>query len=151
MKFSTLLYWTDASSGLITKITPRGKMVRSPHGDLLQRYFDGIRPLPRLTREEELALASRYRASGDREALCRLVGANLRLVAKIALKFHKNKGSLLDFIQEGNLGLLHAIERYDPARGLRLSSYATWWIRAYIFRFTQTNRLIRVGTTNAGR
>jgi RNA polymerase sigma-32 factor len=120
--------------------------------DPFRRYMAELRKYPPLTREEEQELARRYRDSGDREALFRLVTSNLILVVRIALSFRRAARNLLDLIQEGNLGLLQAIERFDPDIGVRLPTYAAWWIRAYIVKFLLDNvRLVRVGTTNARR
>jgi RNA polymerase sigma-32 factor len=97
-------------------------------------------------------LARRYRATGDREALFRLVTSNLMQVVRVALSFRRAARNLLDLVQEGNLGLLAAIERFDPEMNVRLPTYAAWWIRAYIVKFLLDNvRLVRVGTTNARR
>jgi len=118
--------------------------------DPFRRYMAEAKRYPPLTREEEQALARRYRDSGDREALFRLVTSNLMLVVRIALSFRRAAKNLLDLVQEGNLGLLAAIERFDPELGVRLPTYATWWVRAYIVKFLLDNvRLVRVGTTNA--
>jgi RNA polymerase sigma-32 factor len=107
---------------------------------------------PPLDRERERELARRYRDTGDRDALFRLVSANLMLVVRVALSFRRAARNLLDLIQEGNIGLLHAIERYDPELGVRLPTYAAWWVRAYMVKFLLDNvRLVRVGTTNARR
>jgi RNA polymerase sigma-32 factor len=128
-----------------------GRRALAP-SDPFRRYLAELRKYPLLTREEEQALARRYRATGDRDALFRLVTANLMLVVRIALSFRRAARNVLDLIQEGNLGLLQAIERFDPELGVRLPTYAAWWIRAYIVKFLLDNvRLVRVGTTNARR
>lgn len=120
--------------------------------DPFRRYLAEIRRYPPLTREEEQALARRYRETGDREALFRLVSANLMLVVHVALSFRRAARNLLDLVQEGNLGLMQAIERFDPEVGVRLPTYAAWWVRAYIIKYLLDNvRLVRVGTTNARR
>ena len=120
--------------------------------DPFRRYRLEIRKYPALSREEEQELARRYRDTGDREALFRLVTSNLMLVVRVALSFRRAARNLLDLVQEGNLGLLAAIERFDPEVGVRLPTYASWWIRAYIVKFLLDNvRLVRVGTTNARR
>jgi RNA polymerase sigma-32 factor len=120
--------------------------------DPFRRYKAEISKYPPLDREEEQALARRYRDTGDREALFRLITANLMLVVRIALSFRRAARNLLDLIQEGNIGLLQAIERFDPEVGVRLPTYAAWWIRAYMVKFLLDNvRLVRVGTTNARR
>ena len=119
--------------------------------DPLRRYIAEIRKYPPLSAEEEQELAIRYRRHGDLAAARRLVTANLRLVVKMARMFHRWRLNVLDLIQEGNLGLLQAVQRFDPFRGLRLSTYAYWWIKAYILKYLLDNwRLVRVGTT-AGR
>ncbi len=120
--------------------------------DPLRRYLAEIRKYAPLTREEEVQLVRRYQESGDREALFRLVTANLMLVVRVAFSFRRAARNVLDLIQEGNLGLLQAIERFDPGLGVRLPTYAVWWIRAYIVKYLLDNvRLVRVGTTNARR
>ncbi len=120
--------------------------------DPLRRYLWEISKFKPLSREEEHDLAVRYRRGGDHEAAYRLVTANLRLVVKIALMYHKVYRNLLDLIQEGNVGLLQAVRRFDPYRGTRLQTYAAWWIKAYIIKFLLDNaRLVKVGTTNTRR
>jgi RNA polymerase sigma-32 factor len=120
--------------------------------DPFRRYMAELRKYPALSREEERDLARRYRDTGDREALFRLVTSNLMQVVRVALSFRRAARNLLDLVQEGNLGLLAAIDRFDPELGVRLPTYAAWWIRAYIVKFLLDNvRLVRVGTTNARR
>jgi len=120
--------------------------------DPFRRYLAEVRRYPALTREDERELAQRYRDTGDREALFRLVTSNLMVVVRIALSFRRAARNLLDLVQEGNVGLMHAIERFDPDLGVRLPTYAAWWIRAYMVKFLLDNvRLVRVGTTNARR
>ncbi|MGI5863551.1 MAG: sigma-70 family RNA polymerase sigma factor [Myxococcales bacterium] len=120
--------------------------------DALQRYMREVSRHSLLSREEEHRLAVRYRESGDVDAAYRLVTANLRLVVKIAHEYHRTAFSLLDLIQEGNVGLMHAVKKFDPYRGVKLSSYAAWWIRAYILRYIMENwRIVKLGTTQAQR
>lgn len=120
--------------------------------DPFRKYLAEARRYPPLTREEEQALARRYRETGDRDALFRLITANLMLVVRVAMSFRRAAKNTLDLIQEGNLGLLQAVERFDPEIGVRLPTYAAWWIRAYIVKYLLDNvRLVRVGTTNARR
>ena len=105
-----------------------------------------------LSRDEEHALAVRYRQTGERTAGQRLVTANLRLVVKIAQEYRPGHRNLSDLIQEGNLGLVQAVEKFDPYRGVKVSSYATWWIRAYILKYVLANwRMVRIGTTQPQR
>lgn len=120
--------------------------------DELDSYLDGTRRHALLDRDTERALALRYQRTGDPKASASLVLANLRLVVKIANQYHLAEGSRLDLIQEGNLGLLHAVRKFDPSRDVKLSTYAAWWIRAYMLRYLLNNhRLVRVGTTQAQR
>jgi RNA polymerase sigma-32 factor len=120
--------------------------------DALQRYLAEIRRIPVLSREEEHALALQWREQGDRRAAWRLVTANLRLVVLIARDYQRAAQSLLDLIQEGNVGLLEAVRNFDPYRGVRFPSYAVWWIRAYIIRYIMNNwRMVKIGTTQAQR
>jgi len=120
--------------------------------DPLQQYIEEIRRYALLTREEEHALAVKYAETGDLEAARSLVTANLRLVVKIAHEYRRAHRNLLDLIQEGNVGLMQAVKKYDPYRGVKLSSYAAWWIRAYMLKFILNNwRLVKIGTTQAQR
>jgi RNA polymerase sigma-32 factor len=120
--------------------------------DPLKKYLLEISRYPILDREEEHRLAVSFRDTDDREAAYRLVTANLRLVVKIAMIYHKVYQNILDLIQEGNLGLIMAIKKFDPDRGNRLNTYAQWWIKAYILKFLLDNsRLVKVGTTNTRR
>jgi len=131
---------------------PRSSARALVPSDPFRRYLGEVRKYPALSREEEQELARRYRDTGDREALFRLVTSNLMQVVRVALSFRRAARNLLDLVQEGNLGLLAAIERFDPELGVRLPTYAAWWIRAYIVKFLLDNvRLVRVGTTNARR
>lgn len=111
-----------------------------------------LRHYPPISREEEHALAVRWVEHGDVEAARRLVLANLRLVVKIAMEYRRAWTNLLDLIQEGNVGLVQAVQRFDPYQGVKLSSYAAYWIRAYILKYLLDNiRLVRLGTTRAQR
>lgn len=120
--------------------------------DPLRRYLSELRKFSPLSAEEEHQLALQSTERGDVAAAYRLVTSHLRLVVKIAFEFKRSWQNLLDLIQEGNLGLLLAVRKFDPHRGIRLSTYATWWIRAYMIKFLLDNwRLVKVGTTNARR
>ena len=121
--------------------------------DPLQRYLMEISQYKLLTPEEEYQLATQYRETQDSYSAYKLVTSNLRLVVKIALEFHRAwVMNLLDLIQEGNIGLMQAVKKFDPQQGIRLSSYASFWIRAYILRFILDNwRLVKIGTTQAQR
>tara|TARA_Y100001934_G_scaffold260623_1_gene333063 strand:+ start:877 stop:1725 length:849 start_codon:yes stop_codon:yes gene_type:complete len=118
----------------------------------IDRYMAEIKAFPRLNAEEELALAKAYRANGDLEAAHRLVTANLRFVVKIAHEYRAYGFRLLDLVQEGNLGLMTAVKKFDPERGVKLISYAVWWIRAHIQSFIMRSwSLVKIGTTQAQR
>jgi RNA polymerase sigma-32 factor len=105
-----------------------------------------------LTRDQEQALAERYQQTGDTEAAQRLARANLRFVVKVAHRYSHFGARLDDLVQEGNLGLLEAIHRFDASRGFRLISYAVWWIKAYIQAYLMRNwSLVRIGTSQAQR
>ena len=120
--------------------------------DPLKRYLIEISRYAPLSSEEEHRLAVLYRESGDRGAAYKLVTSNLKLVVKIAMIYHKVYRNILDLIQEGNLGLIQAVRKFDPERGTRLSTYAAWWIKAYILKFLLDNaRMVKIGTTNARR
>lgn len=120
--------------------------------DPVTAYVQEIKRYPLLDRDEEHALAVRLVEEGDTTAARRLVEANLRLVVKIAYEYRRAHRNLLDLIQEGNMGLMQAVRKYDPYRGVKLSSYAAWWIRAYILKFILNNwRLVKIGTTQAQR
>ncbi len=119
--------------------------------DSLKRYLADIRTYPVLTREEEshFALAA---LDGQSKAADHLVNCNLRLVVKIALEYQSSRINLLDLIQEGNLGLIQAVRKFDIHRNIRLSTYAQFWIRAFILKYLMDNyKLVKVGTTQAQR
>jgi RNA polymerase sigma-32 factor len=120
--------------------------------DLLQYYLAQVRTYPLLTPEEEKEYATRYVEDGDPAAAEALVTSNLRLVIKIAFQYHRQWANVLDLIQEGNVGLIEALNRYDPYREIRFSSYAQYWIKAMILRFLLDNfTLVRLGASRAGR
>lgn len=120
--------------------------------DALGRYMAELRHHPPLDREEEHALAVRWTEQRDLEAGRRLVLANLRLVVKIAMEYRRAWTQTLDLIQEGNVGLVQAVERFDPTQGTKLSSYAAYWIRAYILKYLIDNiRMVRLGSSRAQR
>jgi len=112
--------------------------------DGLQSYYAQIKHIPLLTFEEGLEL-SRLIQSGDKTARRRLIEANLRLVVKIALSYNTKDVSLMDLIQEGNIGLIRSVDKYDHLRQLRFSTYAAWWIRQAITRYLcEKRRAIRL-------
>jgi RNA polymerase sigma-32 factor len=127
----------------------RGKY---PTGRLLAVYIRELRRCKPISREEEQALATEYVRTRDPKIARQLVESNLRLVIKIAAEYSRFHGNLTDLVQEGNVGLLEAVTRFDPGRGVRLASYAGWWIRAYILKYLlDSARIVRIGRTRAGR
>lgn len=157
--------WTDPSEAEITSSLPIatvnlekeiGPLVRSPtpNYDPLKRYLDDLRKYPLLAPEDEFSLAIQLREENDidkaRKAARTLVTANLRLVVKIAFEYRTFYSNLLDLIQEGNIGLMKAVSKFDPTKGARLGYYASWWIRSYILKYLLDNfRLVKLGTTQA--
>ncbi len=120
--------------------------------DPMQAYLREIQRHPLLTPEETQKLAVRFQTSQDPAAAAALVTSNLRLVVKIAYEYRRAYKNIMDLVQEGNIGLMQAVKRYDPYRGVKLSTYAALWIRAYILRFIINNwRLVKLGTTQVQR
>lgn len=118
----------------------------------LQAYLREINRYPLLTPEEEYELAVQQYDQNDRDAAQRLITSNLRLVVKIANEFRTGSTSVLDLIQEGNYGLMQAVKKFNPYKKVKLSSYAAWWIRAYILKFLMDARSqVRIATTAAQR
>jgi len=116
----------------------------------LDLYMAQINQFPILSPEEEFELALKYREKDDIEAAHRLITSNLRFVVKIALEYKTYGLKLLDLIQEGNIGLMMAVKKFDPRKGYRFISYAVWWIRAYIQNFIMKSwSLVKIGTTQA--
>jgi RNA polymerase sigma-32 factor len=121
--------------------------------DPLQRYLAEISNYKLLTRDQEKEYGIKVQEHDDREAAYVLVTSNLRLVVKIALDFQRVwMQNLLDLIQEGNIGLIHAVRKFDPYKNVKFSYYASFWIKAYILKFIMDNwRLVKIGTTQGQR
>ncbi|MEW6079371.1 MAG: RNA polymerase factor sigma-32 [Thermodesulfobacteriota bacterium] len=121
--------------------------------DPLQRYLREVSRYNLISREEEIDLGRRIQEDNDEEAAYLLATANLRLVVKIALEFQRVwMQNLLDLVQEGNIGLMQAVKKFDPYKNVRFSYYASFWIKAYILKFIMDNwRLVKVGTTQNQR
>jgi RNA polymerase sigma-32 factor len=118
----------------------------------LQKYLAELRKYSLMTREQEKEVAIKAYEEHDIESRNRLVTSNLRLVVKIAMEYRRAYSQILDLIQEGNAGLVQAVNRFNPYRGVKLSTYSAWWIRAYILKFLMDNKsLVRMGTTDAQR
>ena len=118
----------------------------------LDLYINEINRFALLTPEEEFKLAVRLKKYNDLEAAEKLIVSNLRFVVKIAHEYHNYGFKLADLIQEGNIGLIHAVKKFDPYKGYRLISYAVWWIRAYIQNYLiKSWSIVKIGTTQAQR
>jgi len=138
-----------AHSGPLSKPMSSGSMERL---DPMAAYLREVQRHPLLTPEQTHELAAKFVQTQDPAIAAQLVTANLRLVVKIAYEYRRAYKNIMDLVQEGNIGLMQAVKRYDPYRGVKLSSYAAWWIRAYILRFILNNwRLVKLGTTQAQR
>jgi RNA polymerase sigma-32 factor len=118
----------------------------------LDLYITEINRFSLLTAEEEFKLAMRLKKDNDMEAAQKLIVSNLRFVVKIAHEYRNYGFKLADLIQEGNIGLIHAVKKFDPEKGYRLISYAVWWIRAYIQNYLiKSWSIVKIGTTQAQR
>jgi RNA polymerase sigma-32 factor len=120
--------------------------------DPLVIYLNEIRRYKVLTKEEETALAKKYFETKDPEAAQALVKSNLRFVVKVAAEYSKFGAKMIDLIQEGNVGLMHAVREYNPYKGARLITYAVWWIKGYIQEYLMRQySMVRIGTTQNQR
>jgi len=132
------------ADGSLEDVEVGPERVQSPTTDLLKMYLHEIGTFPLLTQREEWELARRAH-QGDAEARERLINSNLRLVVSIAKRYSRYGVPLLDLIEEGNLGLMRAVEKFKPQKGFRFSTYATWWIRqAAIRAVAAQSRTIRL-------
>ena len=121
----------------------------NPEGSL-SRYLNDIKKFPMLEADEEFTLAKDYAESGDKGAAHKLVTSHLRLVAKIAMGYRGYGLPIGEVISEGNVGLMRAVQKFDPDRGFRLATYAMWWIRAQIQEYILRSwSLVKIGTTAA--
>ncbi|MBL7665698.1 MAG: RNA polymerase factor sigma-32 [Bacteriovoracaceae bacterium] len=133
-----------ATSNQVLPVVPSSRQF----DDALAVYLKQISRYKLLSPEEEKELVQQMHETGDIEVAKKLVSANLRLVVKIAFEYRNAYKNILDLIQEGNIGLMKAVSKYDPSKGAKLSYYASWWIRSYILKFILDNfRLIKIGTT----
>jgi RNA polymerase sigma-32 factor len=136
----------------LAPLPPGVDLVPSQVRDPVARFLAEIRRYPRLSEEDERRLGRAVREGGDMDAARRLVVHNLRLVVAIAHQYRRAWTNILDLFQEGSVGLMEAVKRWEPMLGPRFGSYAAYWIRAYVLKFLMTNsRLIHVGNTRAGR
>lgn len=124
----------------------------APLGDGLSTYLAGINKYPLLTREQEAIIAERYFKDKNPKDAEILVTSNLRFVVKVAAEYSKFGNRLIDLIQEGNVGLMHAVKEFNPYKGARLITYAVWWIRGYIQEYLmRQHSMVRIGTTQNQR
>lgn len=116
--------------------------------DPVQMYLAELRKYPLLSKEQEFALAKKYYETHDPTAAQALVTANLRFVVKVAAEYSKFGARMIDLIQEGNMGLMHAVRDFNPYKGVRLITYAVWWIRGYIQEYMMKQySMVKIGTT----
>lgn len=138
----------EEGESLLPVLTPAKDLVAKTQ-DPLSLYLKEISQYDLLTIEEEKELTKRLVETGDIDVAKKLVAANLRLVVKIAMEYRSSFQNVMDLIQEGNVGLMKAVSKYDPEKGAKLSYYASWWIRSYILKYILDNfRLVKIGTTN---
>ena len=137
----------------VTRGAPKSPTgLAAPIRDPVERFLSEARRYPRLSESEERELGVAVRQRGDMDAARKLVVHNLRLVVAIAYQYRRAWTNILDLFQEGSVGLMEAVKRWEPTLGPRFGSYAAYWIRAYVLKFLMTNsRLIHVGNTRAGR
>ncbi len=141
--------WKDILPATIQNINLPSKSDKAvTTGDPLTVYLKEISRYELLSIEEEKELTAELSRTGDIEVAKKLVLANLRLVVKIAMEYRNAYKNVMDLIQEGNIGLMKAVSKYDQTKGAKLSYYASWWIRSYILKFILDNfRLVKIGTT----
>jgi RNA polymerase sigma-32 factor len=133
-------------------IRQREEMSAASGNDPLKIYFAEISKYPILSSTEERELAELVHNHNDKKATEKLIMSNLRLVVKVALNYYNAYLNVLDLIQEGNVGLIHAAKKYDPQRGTRFSTYASFWIRAYILKHIMNVwSIVKIGTTQSQR
>lgn len=139
----------DAEQGLIQK---HEEVSLPTPFDPLRKYLSEVSRYPVLSREEEFEIAKRIHEKKDKDAVQKLVISNLKLVVKIALEYYSTYVNILDLIQEGNVGLLHAVKKYNPYKGTKFSTYSSFWIRAYILKYIMDSwSLVKIGTTQSQR
>jgi RNA polymerase sigma-32 factor len=120
--------------------------------DPLRKYLSEVSRYHVLSRDEEFEVAKRIYENKDKDAAQKLVMSNLKLVVKIALEYYNTYINILDLIQEGNVGLLHAVKKYNPYKGTKFSTYSSFWIRAYILKHIMDSwSLVKIGTTQSQR
>ncbi len=120
--------------------------------DPLHRYLVEVRKYPFLSKEEERRLAIQFKEEGDMQAVTQIILSHLRLAVSIAMEYKNLPFDIMDLIQEGNIGLMQGIKKFDPYKNIRVATYVVWWIRAYILKYILHNwRLVKIGTTEGER
>lgn len=141
---------TEVSKSTRALVVPTSKELATT--DPLALYLNEIKKYPVLNKEQEAEVAKKYYETKDPESAQILARSNLRFVVKIAAEYSKFGSKMIDLIQEGNVGLLHAIREYNPYKGARLITYAVWWIRGYIQEYLMRQySMVRIGTTQNQR
>lgn len=157
VSISTRVSIKDSATAKLKKLNPEvlakdTSLIPASSSDPVTRYMNEIRKYPLLTKEDEYKLAVHYRETGDREAAQKLVTSNLRFVVKVAMEYSKFGAKLIDLIQEGNVGLMQAVKDFNPYKGVRLITYAVWWIRGHIQEYLMRHySMVRIGTTHTQR
>jgi RNA polymerase sigma-32 factor len=140
------------SEELVEMDQERERLALPAPSDSFKRYLAEIAKYPLLTKKEEKQFAELVYQYQDKDAAQKLVVSNLRLVVKIALGYYTAYSSIRDLIQEGNIGLIHAVRKYNPYKGTKFSTYASFWIRAYIMKYIRnTWSIVKIGTTEKQR
>lgn len=146
------IYKMSVPEELTNPIVPETLSSNLKSTDILTGYLSEIRKYPLLTKEQELEIAKRYFETKNPEAAQKLVKSNLRFVVKVAAEYSKFGAKMIDLIQEGNVGLMHAVKEFNPYKGARLITYAVWWIRGYIQEYLMRQySIVRIGTTQNQR
>lgn len=141
---------TDKKQKLYLPVAPAASTGNLAPEDGFSRYLREINKIPSLSQEEEFLLAKAYLEQNDLDAAHKLVTSHLKLVAKMALSYRNYGLPMTELVSEGNLGLMQAVKKYNPALGFRLSTYAMWWIKAAIHEYILASwSLVKLGTTAA--
>lgn len=136
----------------IKAVVPQNQSTSLVSKDPLTSYINEIRKYPVLTKEQEFEIAKKYHDTKDPKSAEILVRSNLRFVVKIAAEYSKFGAKMIDLIQEGNVGLMHAVREFNPYKGARVITYAVWWIRGYIQEYLMRQySMVRIGTTQNQR
>ena len=140
---------SDMNGQAILPIKEKSVISKQEISDPLKLYMQQINRYELLSPQQEQVLTRKLVQTGDIDIAKKLVTANLKLVVKIAMEYRFAWKNIMDLIQEGNIGLMKAVSKYNPDKGAKLSYYASWWIKSYILKYILDNfRLVKIGTTN---